>query len=269
MYRYEDIRNFYFENEKGEKIDCQKVDGGLFLYNVTGLGYEEDIEYETVGNNFIENKRTIVQNVINGDLEFYEMSYDEYETFMNFILTAEKLKIIYIPKKTIRKEYYRDVDLAKIEKSEEDDFNVLTCPITLNCKSLWYEQKETVIDMSKQNREIRWDFRWDSKFTDYNNRTVLFENKGHTEAPFLLEIEGYVFNPCITIYVNGEEENSLKLDITLERYEKILYCTKDNDLYIMKQNADGTKENLFNDLDINNNNFFKIPKRSFRNKTNS
>lgn len=265
-YKYEDIRNFYFENELGERIDCQDINGNLFLYEVKGLGYEEEIDYVQVGNSFVENSRKMKQNQIDGELEFYNMTYDEYSNFVNFILNAKELKLIYVPKTTNRVEYYRDIDLFKIEKLEEDDYNVLPCPISMNAKTLWYEKQETTKDMSKQNREMRWNFRWDSKFTDYSNRSVLFENKGHTEAPFLLEVAGYVINPAISIFVDNEEISKLKLNITLEEYEKLLYCTKDNDLYIMKQKTDGTKENLFNDLDINNNNFFKIPKRSVGNK---
>ena len=56
MYKKEDIRNFYFENETGKRIDCQKIDGNLFLFNVTGLGYAEDIEYEQVGNTFVQKR---------------------------------------------------------------------------------------------------------------------------------------------------------------------------------------------------------------------
>ena len=50
MYEYKDVRNFYFENETGKRIDCQKLDGSLFFYNVTGLGYEEEIQYEQINN---------------------------------------------------------------------------------------------------------------------------------------------------------------------------------------------------------------------------
>ena len=144
-YKYEDIRNFYFENELGQKIDCQKIDGNLFFYNVNGLGYEEDIEYFQTGNNFIPNKKKIVQNQISGEMEFENMSYDEYCNFVDFILQAKSLKLIYIPKKSIRKEYYRDIDLFKIDKAEEDDYNVLVCPISMKARSLWYEKKRNSI----------------------------------------------------------------------------------------------------------------------------
>ena len=259
-YKYEDIRNFYFENEIGQRIDCQKINGNLFFYNVTGLGYEEEIEYVQIGNNFVPNKSKIKQNQICGDLEFYNMTYDEYCNFVDFILTAKELKLVYIPKRNRRTEYFRDIDLFKIDKAEEDEYNILSCPIAMNAKSLWYEQKEIVYDIKTQENEVRWNFRFNSKFVNYNNRNIIFENKGHAEAPIKLEMMGYLINPSILISVNGKELYSLHLNLTLLEGEKLLYFTKDTDLYIYKQDAEGNLTNLFEDLDLNRVNFFKLPK---------
>lgn len=259
-YKYEDIRNFYFENEIGQRIDCQKINGNLFFYNVTGLGYEEEIEYVQIGNNFVPNKSKIKQNQICGDLEFYNMTYDEYCNFVDFILTAKELKLVYIPKRNRRTEYFRDIDLFKIDKAEEDEYNILSCPIAMNAKSLWYEQKEIVYDIKTQENEVRWNFRFNSKFVNYNNRNIIFENKGHAEAPIKLEMMGYLINPSILISVNGKELYGLHLNLTLLEGEKLLYFTKDTDLYIYKQDAEGNLTNLFEDLDLNRVNFFKLPK---------
>lgn len=89
---------------------------------------------------------------------------------------------------------------------------------------------------------------------------MLFENKGHTEAPIKLEIEGYVKNPSIFIYKNGELTGSLELKLELQENEKLIYCTKDTELLIKKQNADGTEENLFDLLSPNFINFIKLNK---------
>ena len=167
-YKYEDIRNFYFENETGERIDCQKINGNLFFYNVTGLGFVEEIEYVQIGDNFIANRRKIKQNQIAGELDFYKMTYDEYCNFVDFILRASSLRLIYVPKKTIRTEYYRDIDLFKIDKNEEDEYNILTCPITMNAKSLWYEAKEEVYTIDPVTNELRWDFQWNAVFAAYD-----------------------------------------------------------------------------------------------------
>ena len=136
---------------------------------------------------------------------------------------SEKLRFLYsIPYKNQNKnkEFYKDIKIQSLSKTEKQQNGILSETVVFDCLSLWYEQKETVRDMSKQDGEIRWDFKWDSKFSDYDNRTVIFENQGHTEAPFLLEIEGYVINPCISIYIDGEKIDSLNFNITLEQYEK-------------------------------------------------
>ena len=259
-YKYENIRNFYFENELGQRIDCQKINGNLFFYNATGLGYEDEIEYVQIGNNFVKNREKIKQNQIGGDLEFYNMTYDEYSNFINFVLSAEELKLIYVPKKNIKTEYYRDIDLIKIDKTEEDEYNILTCPILMNTKSLWYEQKELAITVGEDQSEIRWDFTWDSRFADYSIRNMILENKGHTEAPFKLEIEGYIKNPSIFIFKNNQLTGKLELTLELQENEKLIYCTRDTDLYLTKQDAEGIETNLFECLSPNFVNFLKLNK---------
>jgi len=262
VYDYKDIRNFYFENEKGQQIDCQKVNGGLFLYNITGLGYEEEIEYERIGNTFIPKTKKIKQNQINGDLEFYDMTYDEYLNFVNFILLSTELRLIYIPKTKDRKKYYRDIDFCKIDKSEEDDFNVLSCPIIIFCKSLWYEEEKTLYTIEPIDNEMRWDFEWDSRFTDYSSRSQEYVNKGHVEAPIEVVIEGPVKNPIIELYVEGELYQSISINIELEEYEKLLYGTKEDNFYLQKQNTDGSMQNLFSldYLEFYNNEVIRLPR---------
>ena len=259
-YRYEDIRNFYFENEKGQKIDCQEINGKLFLYNVTGLGFSRDVDYVRIGTSFVKNTDEINQGVINGELEFYQNTYEEYKKFVDFIFQAKKLKLIYVHKGNNRTSYYRDIDVVEMDKADEDDYNTLPIPITIKCTSLWYEKNNFIYTVEEIEDELRWDFEWDSTFTDYENRSVLYNNNGHVEAPFMLEMGGYVLNPTISLLVEGVLIYEITLDITIEENERLIYCTRDNECQISKILEDGTEVNLFNSLDINNsNNFFKLP----------
>lgn len=260
-YNYKDIRNFYFENELGKRIDCQKIGGNLFLYNVSGLGYEEEVEYVQVGNTFIPNKKALKQNQITGELEFSNLSYDEYAAFVDFVLKSTSLKLIYIPKTTDRVEYYRDIDIVQIDKGEEDDYNTLISPITIECKSLWYTKNEAIYAIDPQTDELRWDFTWDSRFNDYSSRVKDYINKGHTDAPAILEIDGFVVNPSIELYIEGELYQTITFNTTIEKYEKLLYGSKEDEFYINKQKTDGTIESLF-DLDVinfDNDNVIRIP----------
>ncbi len=261
MYKYEDIRNFYLENEKGNKIDFQSLDGGIFLYKVSGLGYEENISYEQVGDTFIPINKQLVQKPIEGTLEFDEKSYNEYHKFVNFVNRSKKLKLIYVPKLTNRIEFYRDIDFIRIDKSEEDDFGILSCPISMKPKTLWYKKEDVKIEITSIPNEVRWDFKWDSIFIDYNNKNIIYENMGHTESAIQVAMNGYIKNPTITVYQDEEKIYELKIEIEIQEYEKYLFSSKDGELYIKKQNTDGTYENLFKNpyINIKNTNIFKLP----------
>ena len=260
-YKYEDIRNFYLENEKGQQIDFQNISGKIFLYNVTGLGFSKRMEYNRVGTAFVKNKDELDQGVIGGELEFYDNSYDEYKNFVDFVLQAKSLKLIYIPKTSKKTKFYREVDVTQVDKREEDDYNILPTSITFHCKSLWYEENNFVYTVEEIEDELRWDFEWDSRFTDYENRSVLFNNNGHAEAPMLLEMTGYILNPKVSVYVDDELVNELSVETTIDINEKFVYSTKDNDCKISKLLPNGTIVNLVDSLTLSNNNsnFFKLP----------
>lgn len=121
------------------------------------------------------------------------MNYDNYEKFANFILIAENLKLEYkIPQKNKIAKYYRDIEIQSLEKTEIQTNGIISEPIEFSCLSLWYEENKFIYTVEEIDDELRWDFEWDSRFIDYENRSVIFENKGHVNAPFLLEMGGYI-----------------------------------------------------------------------------
>ena len=124
-----------------------------------------------------------------------------------------------------------------------------------------FVETTAIYTIEPSENEIRWDFRWDSKFTDYNTRTLTYINKGHTEASILVEMAGKVVSPYIEMYVEGELYQSVTFNTTIEEYEKLLYGTKENEFYIYKQHTDGTLESLFNldVIDFSNDNIIRLP----------
>ena len=137
---------------------------------------------------------------------------------------------------------------------------VLSVPVTFNAKTLWYEAKEVVYTIDSVSNELRWDFQWDSVFTSYDNRNILFENKGHEEAPIKLELDGEIVDPIITILEDNDEVKKLDLTgLTIGQGEKFVYCTKDTEQQIIKI-AGNVETNLFDFLNPNFINFFKLRK---------
>lgn len=188
------------------------------------------------------------QGQISGTANF--LNYDNYKNLVDFIEASESLKFSYkIPFQDGVKEYFKDVQIQSITKTQKQTDGILKETITFDCLSLWYEENTAIFDMQPQKNEIVWDFKWDSKFANYDTRKLEYINNGHTEAPITIELRGPLKNPKISLYIEGELYQEVKFTIELQEYEKLLYGTKENDFYINKQNTDGTIEDLFN-LDV-------------------
>ena len=253
------VRRFLIENEKGQQFRLDNLNEGCFLTSPGNLGYSYSIDFVQLGFEFIENNRKIEQSNPNGIAYF--RSYDKIKEFVDFIESSLKLKWLYIvPFETGERTYYRDVILKKIEKTEKKG-KWLACPVEFASKSLWYEQNETIFKIETYEDEMRYDYRWNSRYIDYNIRAIQFNNKGHIEAPFQVEIDGFVQNPSISIFIDDEEFASIKIPITIKEYEKLLYSSKTGEIYIQKQNTDGTLENLWKQeyIDIQKQNIYKLP----------
>lgn len=253
------VRRFILENEKGQQFRLDNLNEGCFLTSPSELGYSYNIDFVQLENEFIENNRKIQQKRPKGTLYF--KSYDKIKEFGDFVESSKKLKWLYIiPFEKEEKTYYRDVVIVKLDKTEKAG-KWLACSVEFAGLSLWYEQSETILKIETYEDEMRYNYRWNSRYIDYNTRAIEFHNKGHIEAPFQVEIDGFVQNPTISIFVDKEEYASIKVPITINEYEKLLYSSKTGEIYIQKQNTDGTKENLWKKdyIDITKQNIVKLP----------
>ena len=255
------VREFKIINEKNEEFSLMDIHNACLLTDPSGLGESYNTEYEQLGNTFIANLRKIEQGQINGQINF--LSYDNFKKFIDFIESAESLKFSYkIPFKDSIKEYFKDIQIQSITKSEIKTINVISEDIVINCLTLWYEENTTTYTIEPLDDEIRWNFRWDSRFMDYNTRVLEFVNQGHIEAPIMVEIQGHIVNPRIELYVEDELYQTVTFNVDIAEYEKFLYGTKENEFYIYRQKTNGDIESLF-DLDVidfSNDNVIRVPK---------
>lgn len=255
------VREFELVNEKGQKYSLMDIHNYCLLTNPSGLGYGYNAEYEQLGNTFITNLRRMEQGQIDGQVNF--LNYDNYKKLIDFIEKSEKLKFSYkVPFKSGAKQYFKDVQIKNISKTEIQENGVMSENITFDCLSLWYEENNVIYTITPQENEIRWDFRWDSKFGDYNARNLSFINQGHVEAPIVISLNGQLLNPKIELIVEGQLYQTVEINTLIQEYEKLLYSSKEDDFYIKKQNTDGTLTSLF-DLDVidfSNDNVIRFPK---------
>lgn len=242
------VREFKLLNEKGQEYSLMDIRNYCLLTEPEGLGYSYETEYEQLGNTFVSNLRKIEQGSINGIVNF--SNYDNFKNFIDFIEKSESLKFSYkIPFQNGSKEYFKDVNIQSLSKTQIQTNGIISEQITFDCLSLWYEENTINYSVGAQDNEIRWDFEWDSKFADYDTRSLTYINKGHVEAPVIISIDGHIINPSISLYVEGELVQKVDFKVEINEYEKFLYGTKENDFYIRRQKTDGTYESLFN-LDV-------------------
>ena len=111
------VREFYIENETGQRFSMMNIEEGCFLSSPTGLGYSYDIQYSQIGNDFLQNIRKLTQGQIGGELIFKK--YDNYKKIVDFIESAIFLKLVYkIPFENGFTEFFKDIDISNIDKSE-------------------------------------------------------------------------------------------------------------------------------------------------------
>ncbi len=256
------VREFNLVNEKGQIFSLMDIENYTLLTDPDGLGYSYSNSYTKVGDVFVNNLSEQEQTQITGICNF--LFYDNYTNLVNFIENSQQLKLNYkIPLRNgSQNEYFKNVKIQSLGKTEKDTNGILSCPIILDMTSLWYEQKEYTYDMSAGSNEVRWNFKWGARFANYNSRKLEFNNTGHTLAPIYLEIDGAVKNP--EIIVTDSNNNilfNLLIEIEIDQYEKFIYSSIDGDIKIMKQNVDGTYESLFKQayINIENNNIYKLP----------
>lgn len=255
------VREFKLINEKGQEYSLMDIKNYCLLTDPSGLGYGYSTEYEQLGNTFISNLRRIEQGQIEGIVNF--LKYDNYKNLVDFIEMSEKIKFVYrVPLENGYKEYFKDIQIANLSKTEIQPNEVMSETIVFDCLSLWYEENTVIYTIEPLDNEIRWDFRWDSRFSDYNTRKLSFINQGHVEAPILVEMKGQLIDPKIDLYVEGQLYQSVTFTTEISQYEKLLYGTKENDFYVNKQNPDGTISSLFNldVIDFANDNVIRLPK---------
>ena len=145
------MRKFYLENEIGSRLPLNGEEG-IFLSNPAGLGMTMPSDFADIHNGFFRevSKDSEPQSTVTGDLVFIgENAYADYRSFVDWCSGSESLHLIYKPYGTI--EFYRDVYISYLTKTELTDTRWLTVPASFVCLSPWYRAAPTSMSMSTES----------------------------------------------------------------------------------------------------------------------
>lgn len=247
---------FALRNEYNEDFELTNSKSS-YMPSPEGLGYAMDGEYTRIGYNWVSDGMSDKQAEISGAIYFQGTdAFAHFASLAKFIRSASKLKFIY---QNTQGEYIKDVDISSLENAGLIGQHTLKCTLTLLARSLWYLNSMTNYSISSVASDaMRYPYKFPATFKGSINGEISIINDGSVEAPFTVSFTGPIVNPTLTLYQN--ETQCAKIDITGEATdgESIELSTVDGDLYCYTKKSSGNV-NLTDKLDIENENFFKIP----------
>ncbi len=253
-------RKFFLENTQKQRYSLQDIKTGALLISPAGLGLAMTRSYELAGDaaRCVDEKfpaRSFTGIVVfNG-----AKAYDGYRALVDFIAQGT-IKLIYAPRyETSNKEYLADVEVESLSKGDIMGGR-MECDLLITLKSAWYKRESLRIVAQKAGEELRYERVYEYTYSDVSTDDIQIVNDGHFDAPILLEAEGELVNPRLALYIKGQLRAELVVTAVIEGNETLVFCTKDDDLKLVKRTASGTEESLIGCITVENENFFKLPR---------
>ncbi len=198
------MRKFFIENENGSRLPLNG-EQRIFFSNPAGLGLALPSDFADIHMGFF---RSIAgdsepQSTITGDLVFTgENAYADYRSFVDWCSGSDTLHLIYLPYGNT--EFYRDISVGYLTKTELTDTRWLTVPTSFACLSPWYRAAPTSMSLSTESGYVlKYPFRYTSDLiyssSSEGSMAADIPAGGHIPAAFELTYRGEIINPSITL----------------------------------------------------------------------
>ena len=260
------MRKFYIENEIGSRLPLNG-EQGIFLSNPAGLGMTMASDFADIHYGFFRDVsgNSEPQSTVTGDLVFIgDNAYADYRSFVDWCNGSEALHLIYMPYGTT--EFYRDIHITYLTKTELTDTRWLTVPASFACLSPWYRAAPTSMSMSTESGYVL-------KYPYSYSKDLIYSSSsagsmaadipagGHIPAAFELTYKGAIVNPKISLV--GSSSNITygicALNATLSDNETFTVSTFYGKCRVEITDASGNTTDALNDVDLAYEPFPRIP----------
>ena len=260
------MRKFYIENEIGSRLPLNG-EQGIFLSNPAGLGLTLPANYADIHKGFFRDisGESEPQVTITGDLVFIgENAYADYRTFVDWCSASESLHLIYKPYGTT--EFYRDIQINYLTKTELTDTRWLTVPTALACMSPWYRAAPTSMAMSTESGYVlKYPFSYTKDLiyssSSAGSMAADIPAGGHIPAAFEITYRGAITNPKISLVgtATNKTYGICALKATLSDNESFTVSSLYGKCRVEITDADGITTVALNSVDLAYEPFPRIP----------
>lgn len=258
------VRQFFIENEFGARKSFMTRLG--FLNNPDGFGYAMNRAYESSKNGFYEiTKEEYEQPNPTGDLVFLGNDpYKDARDLIDWIETQNELKLGYCPYGI--NEFYMDVVFNSISKTERATNGVLTCPVSFDGLTPWYDKYPLVFTFTSEpeTNYKRYEYRYPYRYAvGATPGSIDFSIQGHFPGEVYLFAQGVIQKPRLTLKQTYSGKVLGKLDlsaVTIEDDEQLIFSTRARGAGVWRQ-KNGIRENLIDSVELSAGvpTFFEVP----------
>lgn len=197
------MRQFFIRDGAGKQYGLNG-EALVWLLNPTGLGVSFANKYSDIKQGFfapLNADEWQTQSIV-CDFGIIEPAYQTFRSFIDWMVTAEELVIVYQPFGS--EKFYRKVKLDYLEKTELFNGIWLRCPASFTCLTPWYKPTTLTVEIADESAgAMEYTFTYDNDLvysSDYNGAYgVELTPSGHLPAAITLEYTGAITNPVIVL----------------------------------------------------------------------
>ena len=257
------MRKFRIKNETGQTIDLQG--GTAFFWQPSGLGFENDAEYEESNGYFLVTSSKIGQVEKSGTLVFKpKNAYADYKAIMDFLTIAKTITLEYKPYGSTW--YACDVNISTVEKGELTAWGTLEVPIVfMPISPIYTPQTENFTISGNSTVGKTYTYRYSYKYGNAAQAgTLNLTIDAQMYCDFALEIVTAVSAPVFTVTNTNTGKVIGRIDlsaISVQDGQTVRFATRPTEAGAVLIDTDGTKTDLtpFIGLSVGVPTFFQLP----------
>ena len=260
------IRKLYFRNAAGQRWGLNG-ENGAYASDLSGFGLALSPVFADLNRGFFVpvSDEAEPQNSLAFTVTFTRTPYATYQQLVDWLAAAGTITIVYNP--TGRQEYFRNVTVNFLQKSELTQVGWLEIPCSFLCSTPWYLPTPTILNLEAggTDESKRYDYVYseDLRYGNDSSATLsgTIAGAGHTPGSIELTYYGAIVNPRIRLVGNitGKTYGICSVAITLLPSDVLKLSTRYEESYVKRISAGGQKTDLLDVLDLSTTPFFHIP----------